>query len=99
VTFLPFLAVSAACAWMYLIIPNAKVEKHSAVLSGLFVSLLLELARWLMNWYTLVIFERSHAYGALWIFPIVLLWFYVSWTVIVFGAEVSYFVQKHRGGV
>ncbi len=96
VTFLPFLAVGAACAWMYLLIPNAKVERHSAVLSGLFVSLLLEVARWLMNWYSLKIFERSHVYGALWLLPLILLWFYVSWTVILFGAEVSFFVQKHR---
>jgi len=95
-TFLPFLMVGAACAWMYALIPNAKVERYSAVLTGLFVSFILEIARWLMNWYTLKIFERSHIYGALWMFPLILLWFYVSWTVVLFGAEVTFFVQKHR---
>lgn len=95
-TFVPFLAVGAACAWMYLLVPNAKVERHSAILSGLFVSFLLEVARLLMNWYTLKVLQRSHVYGALWLFPLILLWFYVSWSVILFGAEVSYFVQKHR---
>jgi YihY family inner membrane protein len=94
--FLPFLTVAAACAWMYLLLPNTKVDKRSAFLTGLLVSFLLEMARWLMNWYTLKIFERSHIYGALWMFPLILLWFYVSWTIILFGAELTYFVQKHR---
>ncbi len=95
-TFLPFLAVATACAWMYYLIPNTKVEKRSAFLAGLLISFVLEVARWLMNWYTLKIFERSLVYGALWVIPVILLWFYISWTVVLFGAEITYFVQKHR---
>jgi len=95
-TLLPFLAVWAACAWMYYLIPNTKVETRSAVLTGFLISVFLVIARWVMNWYSLKIFERSHIYGALWMFPLILIWFYVSWSVVLFGAEVSYFVQKHR---
>ena len=95
-TFLPFMTVSAACACMYYLIPNTKVEKRSAILAGLLISFLLEIARWLMNWYTLKIFERNHVYGALWMIPVILLWFYISWSVVLFGAELTYFIQKHR---
>jgi membrane protein len=94
--FIPYLTVAAACACMYYIIPNTKVEKRSAILAGLLISFFLEIARWLMNWYTLKIFERNHVYGALWMVPVILLWFYISWSVVLFGAELTHFVQKHR---
>jgi len=95
-TLIPFLTVWVVCSWMYYLIPNAKVEKGPAILSGLLISFLLDIARWLMNWYSLKIFERSHIYGALWMVPLILLWCYVSWSVVLMGAEISYLAQKHR---
>ncbi len=95
-TALPFGGLWAVCVWMYLWIPNAKVEKKSAVLTGLTIAFLLEIARWALNWYTLKVLERSHVYGALWMVPVILIWFYVSWTVILFGAEVAFFVQRYK---
>jgi membrane protein len=92
---LPFAVLWAACSWMYLWVPNAKVEKKAAVLTGLLAAFLLESARWGMNWYTLKVLEKSHVYGALWMVPIILIWFYLSWTVILFGAEVAYFIQQY----
>jgi membrane protein len=93
---LPFLLLWAACAWMYLWIPNAKVEARSAAITGLFVAFILSAARWGVGWYALKILGSSNVYGALWLIPVVLIWFYISWTVILFGAEVTFFVQKHR---
>ncbi len=95
-TVLPFLSLWAACAWMYAWVPNAKVEARSAALTGLVAAILLQTARWGMNWYTLKVFERSHVYGALWVFPVILIWFYLSWTILLFGAEVAFFVQQYR---
>jgi membrane protein len=95
-TALPFGVLWAACVWMYVWIPNARVDSRTAVLTGLFVAFLLETARWAMNWYTLKVLEGTHVYGALWMFPVILIWLYLSWTVILFGAEVSYYVQRHR---
>lgn len=95
---LPFLVLWAACAWVYIWIPNAMVDKRLALVTGLLAALLLETARWAMNWYTLKVFERSHVYGALWMIPVILVWFYLSWTVILFGAEVAYYAHRERSG-
>ena len=93
---LPFAALWAACAWMYVWIPNAKVDVKSATLTGLIAALLLQTGRWGMNWYTLKVFTGSHIYGALWTIPVILVWFYISWIILLFGAEVTFFVQHHR---
>lgn len=92
----PFLALWFSCAWMYAWIPNAKVERLAAAYTGLMVAALLQIARWAMNWYAVKILAHSHVYGALWIIPVILIWFYLSWTVILFGAEVAFYIQKYR---
>ncbi len=93
---MPFLILWTACAWMYYWIPNSKVEIRSAVITGLFVAFILSVARWVVGWYALKIIGNSNVYGALWMIPMILIWFYISWTVILFGAEVTFFVQRHR---
>jgi membrane protein len=60
-------------------------------------SLALEIAREIMNYYTVHVLEHSHVYGALWVFPVILIWFYISWTIILFGAEVAYYLQDPLG--
>jgi membrane protein len=95
-SFLPFAILWAACSWMYGWVPNTRVNQKTAFWTGLLVALLLETARWAMNWYTLKVFHQTHVYGALWMFPVILIWFYLSWTVILFGAEVSFFAQQRR---
>ncbi len=95
---LPFVFLWAACSWMYLWLPNEKVRRKAALLAGLAAAVLLEVARWGMNWYTLKVLERSHVYGALWVVPVILIWFYLSWTVILFGAEVAKVLQSGGAG-
>jgi membrane protein len=93
---LPFCVLWAACAWMYAWVPNTRVDRRSAILTGLWAAVLLQTARWGLNWYILKFFERTPLYGALWVFPVILIWFYLSWTFILFGAEVAFFAQQHR---
>lgn len=90
----PFLALWAVCAGMYAWIPNATVERRAAVWSGFLAAVLLEMAQKCMGWYTLNVMAKSHVYGALWVIPVILIWFYLSWTIILFGAEVSFYLQK-----
>ena len=93
-TAVPFAALWAVCAWMYAWIPNAKVERRTAIWAGLLAAVLLKAAQEMMNWYSLNIFARSNVYGALWVIPVILIWFYVSWAVVLFGAEVSFIFQE-----
>ncbi len=94
---LPFMALWLGCTLMYALVPNTKVLMRGAVWAGLMASLALEIARELMNLYTVHVLEHSHVYGALWVFPVILIWFYISWTIILFGAEVAFYMQDPTG--
>jgi membrane protein len=93
----PFFFLWVGCTLMYALVPNMKVQARAALWAGFVVAFLLEVARRGMNFYTVHVLEKSHVYGALWVFPVILIWFYVSWTIILFGAEVAYYLQDPTG--
>jgi membrane protein len=91
---LPYVILGLLCAWMYLWIPNIKVNGRAALLAGFMTAFLIETGRRLITWYAVHIVSQSRIYGALWIFPVILLWFYLSWVIILLGAEVTYMLQE-----
>jgi membrane protein len=80
----------------YLFLPVTRVRPWAAAIGGLVAGLAWEAAKAL---YTLGVarFFRYHAiYGSVAAIPIFLLWLYVSWTLMLFGARVAFVAQHAR---
>jgi membrane protein len=92
-TAIPYLSLGFICAAMYLWIPNAKVAWRSALLTGAVTAALIETGRRLITWYAVNVVSHSNIFGALWMIPVILLWFYLSWVIILLGAEATYLLQ------
>jgi membrane protein len=78
---------------VYFIVPNTKVRLRSAVAGGLVAGLAWELAKW---GYALFVAKsvRTHAvYGSVAAIPIFLLWLYLSWAILLFGARLAFVLQ------
>ncbi len=92
-------AVLVSCslfAAAYYFVPATRVKPRAAAVGGLVAGLAWELAKAL---YTLAVarFFRYHAiYGSVASVPIFLLWLYVSWTIVLFGARVAFVAQHAR---
>ncbi len=85
-------------ATLYLFVPATRVRFRAAVAGGLVAGLAWELAKSLYA-FAVSRFFRYHAiYGSVATVPIFLLWLYVSWTLVLFGARVSFVVQ-HAGAL
>ncbi len=92
---MPFVVLSLFFGFMYRLMPHAKVTWRAALLGGMVGALL-----WVLNSKFSVIFasrvvSASKIYGSLGIFPVLLIGIYVSWLIVLFGAQVSYSFQ-HR---
>jgi len=94
--FVSFLGLWTACALANKLVPHAKVRWGPAVWGGFLAASLLEGVRWGVGWYAQHSVAASKVYGALWLFPVILLWFYLGWAVVLFGAETAYFTQTGR---
>ncbi len=97
-TFVPYLLVFGLFTLMHWLLPHTKVRWPAAIVGGLFTAYAFKAAQWGFNLYVNeVIFESYRTiYGALGLIPISLLWIYVSWILVMIGAELAYCVQHLR---
>jgi membrane protein len=79
------LAVSA----LFRYVPNTDVRWRHAFAGGLFVAVGFEVARRVLAWYVTAVPAFSMVYGAFATVPILLLWIYLSWLIVLFGAVIA----------
>ncbi|NCC50757.1 MAG: YihY family inner membrane protein [Spartobacteria bacterium] len=93
-TLMPILSAWLAFGFLYTMLPNTRVRFSSAFISGLVGALL-----WL-SWQKVYISLQlgvaryNEIYGVFAMIPIFLAWLYVSWIIVLLGAEVAFAVQN-----
>lgn len=94
--FAPLVLIWFGFVFIYSFIPNTKVQIRSAALGGAVAAVLWQLAqgayiRWQMG------FNNYNAiYGSFAQLPLFLIWLYISWIIVLFGAEMCVAVQHLR---
>jgi membrane protein len=78
------------------LLPATKVRWGAAAIGALVSALAFELAKHLFNLYVARVAFQSYAgiYGTIALVPLVLLWIYYSWLVVLLGAEISHSIQN-----
>ncbi|MBN2300876.1 MAG: YihY/virulence factor BrkB family protein [Lentisphaerae bacterium] len=74
--------------------PNTKVRFRPALAGGIIAALLFVAWLWICATIQVGVAKYSKLYGGFAIMPIVFAWVYVSWEIILFGAEVAFAVQN-----
>ncbi len=73
----------------YLIVPNTRINIRHALVGGIVATILFELSKQGFAFYISSNTTYQSIYGALSTIPIFLIWIYISWLVILFGAITS----------
>ena len=93
-----YLVVVVALASLYYFVPNAKVRWSHAFIGGLLMAIALEVVKRLLAIYIKATPTFSAVYGAFATVPILLVWLYLAWLLILFGAVmVAYLPSLLRG--
>jgi membrane protein len=79
----------AATAGLYHYVPHTDVRWRHALAGALFVAVAFELAKGGLAWYVESVPVYSTVYGALATLPILLLWIYVVWVIVLLGAIIA----------
>lgn len=94
--FLPFLLGVFGFSLMFLVVPNRAVAIKHAILGALLAAVLLELLKSGFGYYLRNFPTYQMIYGALAAIPIFLLWMYLSWAAVIFGAELAAALPEWR---
>ncbi|WP_416548309.1 YihY family inner membrane protein [Limnohabitans sp. DCL3] len=84
-----FLLLTACVSGLYFYVPYTRVRWRHAITAGFFVAGALELAKKLMALYLLEVPTYSLIYGAFAALPILLVWIYVTWLLVLLGAVLA----------
>ena len=96
---LEFGLMSAGMAAMYRFVPNTPVRWSHALVGGVFVATGIELAKRVLSWYLSQVPTYSAVYGAFATVPILLIWIYVAWVIVLLGAVVAAYLPSLLSGV
>jgi len=94
-----FLLLAAGMAALYHYVPNTRVRWSHAWAGGLFVSTGFELAKQLLVYYLGKVPTYSVLYGAFATVPILLLWIYVGWVIVLLGAVIAAYLPSLLMGI
>ncbi len=93
--FTPFLLGVSAVAVTYVVVPNRKVFWRDACIGALVAAVMGELMRDGFAWY-IKTGTVAGIYGAFAVLPLFLMWVYMSWLVVLFGAAIAATLPKLR---
>jgi membrane protein len=94
-----FALVFASLAALYRYVPNTHVRWRHALAGALLAAAGLVLAKRILTAYLAAVPGYSLVYGAFATVPILLVWIYLAWVVVLMGAVVAAYAPSFRSGV
>ncbi len=81
-------------AFLYMAIPNTRVRLVPALTGGIIAGSIWHLTQWTYIQFQFGVGNYNAIYGAMAQLPLLMAWVFVSWVIVLFGAEISFAVQN-----
>ncbi len=94
-----YAVLAAGMAAMYYYVPNTTVRWKHALVGGLFVSTAMEVAKKVLAVYLAKVPTYSVVYGTFATVPILLVWIYLAWVIVLVGAVITAYLPSLLSGV
>ena len=92
----PYLSMWLLFTFIYMFMPNVKVKFLSALTAGIIAGTLWQFTQWGYIHFQIGVSRYSAIYGTFASIPVFLIWLYISWLIVLFGAEISFAHQNVR---
>jgi len=91
---LPFMVMWLVFAGLYLFMPNIKVSPRAALIGGVCGGTIWQLSQWFYLNFQVGVAKYNAIYGTMAALPVFMVWIYLSWSIVLFGLEVTYATQN-----
>lgn len=92
--FLPYFFTWTLFAFIYVFMPNTRVDSRSGILAGIVAGTLFQILYVIYVKFQIGAVRYSAIYGSFAALPLFLVWLQLSWLIVLFGAEVSFADQN-----
>ncbi|MGP1362766.1 MAG: YihY/virulence factor BrkB family protein [Bacteroides sp.] len=90
----PYILLSLAFTFLYVVMPNTKVKFSAALLAGLVAGIGFAITQWFYLAFQFGVSKFNGIYGSFAALPLFLVWLQLSWLIVLVGAELSYAIQN-----
>ncbi|ETD71686.1 ribonuclease BN [Pelistega indica] len=97
-TLFPMLLSFVSFSLLYYVVPNRTVYLRDAMIGGIIAAVLFELLKMGFAYYIAKFPSYTVIYGAFASIPLFLMWIYISWLIVLFGAIIASIVPQIRFG-
>ena len=89
----PYALVIAAFTFFYVFVPNTRIRFVPALIAGIVGGVLWQSAGWIFAAFVVSSARYAAIYSSFAILVLFLIWLYVSWLVLLIGADVAFYLQ------
>ena len=90
------LFIWAGFFFLYVFFPNRRVRYEAAAVGSLVASILLQLGQWAFIYFQYGVNRYAAIYGALSSIPVLLTWIYMTWVIVLLGAELTVAFERRN---
>src|SRR5579885_1739071 len=90
----PSLILWVSFFFLFIFFPYTRVRWRAAALGSFVTAVLFQVAQWAYVHFWVGMSSYKAIYGALATIPVLLLWIYLGWTIVLFGVEISFAAQR-----
>jgi membrane protein len=94
VKILPYCVVWIMFTFIYIFMPNTKVNFKSGLLAGIIAGTIYVFVQWAYIAFQVGVAKYNAIYGSFAALPLFLVWLQMSWLIVLFGAEISFAHQN-----
>ncbi|MCU0600131.1 MAG: YihY family inner membrane protein [Desulfobacterales bacterium] len=91
---LPNVLLWTAFSAMYILIPNTRVKLVPAMVAGVVCGTLWEIAFNVFTGFNVGVTNYNKIYGTFAVLPVFIIWLYISWIIVLIGAQLSHAIQN-----
>ncbi len=92
----PYILVWIVFSLVLMIMPNTKVKPLPAIVGGVVSGTLFLVVQYLYIYFQVGVSRYNAIYGSFAALPLLLIWIRTSWTIVIFGAELSFAFQNEK---
>jgi membrane protein len=89
----PYLLIIAAFSFLYLFIPNTRVNPGPALIGGVVAGVLWQSSGWAFAAFIATSSNYAAIYSSFAIMILLLIWLYLNWLILLLGAQVAFYMQ------